>query len=86
MKGFDIHNPLSGLKGEPNGATNMIMQREQDVENVIKMLVTYYRQGYDINNDELQEEIFDLCGLYNPTVIELSYIQKMVARTLYAEN
>ena len=86
MKGFDIHNPLSGLQGEPNGATYMIMQRQENVDNAIKLLVVYYRQGYDINNDELQDEIFDLCNLDYPTLVELDHIQKEVRKILYAEN
>jgi hypothetical protein len=85
IKHFDIKNPLSGATGEVNGATYMLMQREDDIEQVIKRMIDMYFEGYDLNNDDIQEYIFKQYNIYPLVLSETLYIQKKVSEGINAK-
>lgn len=77
---FDITQPFSGLQNgaKVNGATVMIMQRQTDLDNAVKLFVKLHRYGYDINSADLQQDTFELLNLTNLTSNEHNYILKEV--------
>ena len=54
--------------------------RESHINAAIKEFKQYYRQGYDINNEDLQERVLNKYKLSNLTTAESRRIAREVGR------
>lgn len=77
---FNILNRDVLVNGKVNGAAIMIRQRQENINATIVELVRLYKQGVDINNDDVQEEVYNNHNLSDATVEELNYIAKEVRK------
>lgn len=79
---FSMKTPFSGLHGEVNGATYMIMQRQENCDLIVNKLIALARAGENINDGDLQESLFVRYGLSDATEAELKYIKTKVEEKL----
>ena len=63
----------------------MLMQREYDIEKAIKRMIDMYFEGYDLNNDDIQEYIVKQYNIYPLVLSDTLYIQKKVSEGINAK-
>ena len=74
---MEIGGPYHLYMMEQEGLLNT---RESHINAAIKEFKQYYRQGYDINNEDLQERILSKYKLSNLTTAESRRIAREVGR------
>ena len=75
---FDMNNPFSGLHGQINGATYIIMERQSNCDKVIKELKNLSYRDYDIEDEDLFYCVCARYGLANITREEERYIKARI--------
>ena len=74
---MEIGGPYHLYMMEQEGLLNT---RESHINAAIKEFKQYYRQGYDINNEDLQERVLSKYRLSNLTTAESRRIAREVCR------
>ena len=74
---MEIGGPYHLYMMEQEGLLNT---RESHINAAIKEFKQYYRQGYDINNEDLQERVLNKYKLSNLTTAESRRIAREVGR------
>ena len=75
---FNIKNPFTGLHGETNGATYMLMQREENLQRAIRYFTSLATDDFDINDIKMQREVLRRYNLEDITHDELLRIEKAI--------
>lgn len=73
---FDMMNPFSGLHGEVNGATAMLLQRTEDKENAIRYLRDLVKDDVDITDPLVIKKVLRFYGLEDISKREISEMIK----------
>ena len=73
---FDMTNPFSGLHGETNGATAMLLQRAEDKENAIRYLRDLIKDDGDITDPLVIKKVLRFYNLVDISKREVSEMIK----------
>lgn len=66
----------------PSPFTMAIMQRQQDIDNVVQYFIDLFHDDVDINDAEVQAKVFKHYGLTNLTQSEEAEIIRKVERSI----
>lgn len=64
---------------ENEGVTSIVNTRQAALNAAIKDFQNYYRQGFNINDSEVQDKILNKHNLLNITDKEIDYISRKVS-------